>query len=91
MLPKIGRSVSETPQQPKHYSAVIGQAKNRLCFYRDEGIIGRGLMSYHSSNYNTVIRVRPYLITSNVGASACKHSSLMSVWFYKFLRVIFGS
>jgi len=26
-----------------------------------------------------------------LGASACKHGSLMSVWFYKFLRIIFGS
>jgi len=40
--------VSKTPQQRKHY--VIGQAKNKLCFYRDEGTIGRWLMSYHNSN-----------------------------------------
>jgi len=28
--------VSKKSQQWKHYSDVIGQAKNRLCFYRDE-------------------------------------------------------
>jgi len=42
-------SVSKTRQQRKHYSDVIRQAKIRLYFYRDEGIIGRGLMSYHNS------------------------------------------
>jgi len=42
--------VSKTRQQQKHYSDAIGQAKNGLCFYRDEGIIGRGLMLYHNSN-----------------------------------------
>jgi len=32
MLPKIGKSVSKTPQQQKHYSDVIGQAKIDYAF-----------------------------------------------------------
>jgi len=31
--------VSKTQQRRKHYSDVIGQAKNRLCFYRYEGSV----------------------------------------------------
>jgi len=42
--------VSKMRQQRKHYCDVIGQAKNRLYFYHDKGIIGRGLKSFHNSN-----------------------------------------
>jgi len=45
MLPNIGKAVSKTHhqwQQPKHYSAVIGQAKNRFCFIVTKELLGVG-------------------------------------------------
>jgi len=48
-----------------------------------------GLQVDRNEYYHMHVKVPQY--GDVLGASACKHGSLMSVRFYKFLRFIFGS